>query len=324
MKRIVIGMGLLMLCAANSTLAQSYEFKVERDRALRNQQGKLIISPEKIEYQTDHKGESRAWRYDELRQIKVESPRRIELVSYEDQKWKLGLDRVFKFKVLEGEITPAVGALLMGRAARPLVTSLLPAPEAAPAFEAPVKHLRRFGGRVGTLKIYPDHVAYESKDAPSDSRCWRYGDIRNFSQSDRFRFEIVTFEDNFGGPKAYNFQLRVELPAAAYDYVWARVYPSKLRRDENLARPGNSPTTSGKRPATVGRAGDERLDRDRDDQCAAPEPRAVRHGLAACCKFNFTPRSGVNEVKASTLHELRHATRFNIFVMEMLDLRRQP
>src|SRR5262249_19588567 len=75
----------------------------------------------------------------------------------------------------------------------------------------------------------------------------------------------------------------------------------------------------------VGGAGDERLHRDCDDQCAATEPRTVRHGQAARCKFNFTARSAVKEeVKASTLHEVRHATRFNIFVVEMLDLGRQP
>ncbi|HEX5083321.1 MAG TPA: hypothetical protein VFY40_14850, partial [Blastocatellia bacterium] len=213
----------------------------ERDRMLRDQQGKLIISPEKIEYQADREGESRAWRYDELRQIKVESPRRIELVSYEDQKWKLGIDRIYKFKILEGEITPAINALLMERSARPLVTSVLPASEDAPAFEAPVKHLRRFGGRIGTLRIYPDRVIYESQDEPSDSRYWRYGEIRSFSQSDRFRFEIVTFEDKFGGPKAYNFQLKEDLPAGAYDYIWTRVYPSKFSRDDRHARNKDRP-----------------------------------------------------------------------------------
>lgn len=242
MKRIVIGMGLLMLCAASSTLAQSYEFKVERDLMLRNRQGKLIISPEKIEYQADYEGESRAWRYDELRQIKIESTRRIELVTYEDQKWKLGIDRIYKFKILEGEITPAVSAFLAARAARPLVTIVAPAPESEPVFEAPVKHLRRFGGRMGTLKIYPDWVAYESQDTPADSRFWRYSDIQSFSQSERYRFEIVSFEDKFGGPKAYNFQLREELPAGAYDYVWTRVYPSKFSRNDQLAQPGNSQT----------------------------------------------------------------------------------
>jgi hypothetical protein len=238
MKRIAIGICLLAFFAAGPALAQSYEFKVEHERPLRNRQGKLIITPEKIEYRTDHKGESRTWRYDELRQIKVESPRRIELVSYEDQKWKLGLDRIFKFKVLEGEITPEVSALLMERASRPvLAPSVAPATNDAPVFEAPVKHLHRFGGCIGALKIYSDRVVYETKDEPEDSRFWRYSDIQNFSQSGRYRFEVTSFEDKFGGPKAYNFQLREELPAQAYDYVWTRVYPSKLRREEKLAQP---------------------------------------------------------------------------------------
>jgi hypothetical protein len=248
MKRIVIGAGLLILCAASSALAQSYEFKVERDRMLRNQQGRLTISPEKIEYQADNESESHSWRYDDLRQIKVESPRRIELISYEDQKWKLGLDRIYKFKIIEGEITPAINALLVERSARPMVTSLLPASEGAPAFEAPVKHLRRFGGYVGTLKIYPGRVVYEARDDPENSRFWRYGDIQSFSQSERFRLEIVTFEDKFGGPRAYNFQLREELPAGAYDYVWTRVYPSKVNHNDRLAQPAKSLTMPGKRP----------------------------------------------------------------------------
>ena len=97
--------------------------------------------------------------------------------------------------------------------------SLAPAAEGAPAFEVPVKHLRRFGGRIGTLKIYPDRVIFESKDMPPESRNWRYGDIQSFSQSERYRFEMISFEDKFGGPKTYNFQLREDLPATAYDYV---------------------------------------------------------------------------------------------------------
>jgi hypothetical protein len=223
--------------AAQPTKAQSNEFTVEHEHTLRSCRGKLIITPEKIEYQTDYKDHSRTWRYTDLRQIKVESSKQLELVSYEDQKWRAGLDRVFKFKLLEGEITPALSSLLMKKATHPLVTSVLPTDEGAPTFETPVKHLHRFGGCIGTLKIYPDRVVYESKEMPSDSRYWRYGDIQNFSQSERFRFEIASFEDKFGGPKSYNFQLREELPASAYDYVWARVYPSKFHRDDHLAQP---------------------------------------------------------------------------------------
>ncbi len=248
MKRLIlIAVAGSLLLAAKSAMAQSFELLVEHEHTMHNCRGTLVITPERIEYRTDHKKDARSWRYTDLRQIKIESPVSIELESYEDQKRMLGRDRVFKFRALEGEITPEIGALLMERATRPVVTSMAPATESAPVFEVPVKHLHSFGGCVGTLKIYPDRVVYESKDMPSDSRYWRYSDIRNFSQPERFRFEIVTFEDKFGGPKAYNFQLREELPATAYDYVWAFVYPSKLQRDGRIAQPGNSPTILSKR-----------------------------------------------------------------------------
>lgn len=240
----------IFIFAPGLATAQSFELPVEREHTMRDCRGTLVISTDRIEYRTDHKQDARAWRYDELRQIKIESPAEIKLVSYEDRKLMLGRDRVFKFKLLEGEISPEISAFLMERATRPLVTSVAPATEGELRFEVPVKHLHKFGGCLGTLKIYSDRAVYESKEMPQDARYWRYSDIQNFSQSERFRFEIVTFESKFGGPKAYNFQLREELPAEAYDYVWARVYPSKFRRDDQLAQPGNSQTTLSKRPAT--------------------------------------------------------------------------
>jgi len=248
MHRLTLILFVALFFAARPASAQNYEFAVEHDHTFGDCRGKLIITPERIEYRTENKEHSRAWRYTDIKQIKIVSPKKVELASYEDLKWRMGLDRAFEFKLLEGEITSEISALLVGRAARPVVTSVAPATGDTLAFEVPVKHLHRFGGCSGTLKIYPDRVVYESQDMPSDSRFWRYSDIRNFSQSDRYRFEIVSFEDKFGGPKAYNFQLREDLPATAYDYVWMRVYPSKLRRDEHLAQPGNSPALSNKRP----------------------------------------------------------------------------
>lgn len=250
MNRIVLILFIAAFFAVRPAAAQTFELLVEHEHTLRSCRGTLTITPEKIEYKTDHKADARAWSYSELKQIKVESPTSIELVSYEDQRRMLGHDRIFKFKVLEGEISPEVSALLMEKVTRPLVTSVMPETGGGPAFEVPVKHLHRFGGCLGTLKIYPNRVIYESKDMPSDSRYWRHGDIQNFSQSERFRFEVVTFENKFGGPNAYNFQLREELPGRAYDYLWARVYPSKFRRDYQLAQPDNSQTSLGKRPGT--------------------------------------------------------------------------
>ena len=240
---------LLIFFAVNPASAQSYELPVEHEHTFSDCRGTLVITPERIEYKTAHKEDARTWRYADLRQIKIQSPNSIELVSYEDQKRMMNRDRVFKFKVLEGEITSEISALLVERATRPVVTSMAPATEDAPAFKALVKHLHRFGGCIGTLKVYPDRVVYESEETPSDSRYWRYGDIQNFSQSERYRFEIVTFEDKFGGPKAYNFQLREALPAYAYDYVWTGVYPSKFRREERLAWPGDGEGISADRKA---------------------------------------------------------------------------
>ena len=226
MNRILFIATLLIIFAVEPVSAQSYELPVEHEHMVRNCRGTLVIAPERIEYQTTHKKDARVWRYSDLRQIKLESPTSIELESYEDHRRMLGRDRVFKFKALEGEITSEISALLVERATRPVVTSVGPATGDAPKFKAPVKHLHRFGGCIGTLKVYPDRMVYESEDMPSDSRHWRYGDIQNVSQSDRYRFEVITFEEKLSGPKAYNFQLREVLPPQAYDYVWARVYPS--------------------------------------------------------------------------------------------------
>jgi hypothetical protein len=217
--------------------AQSYEFPVEHQHTLRSCRGSLVISPEKIEYKTAHEKHGRAWRYVELQQIKVESKTRLDLLTYEDEKLLAGRDREWRFKLLEGEITPEISALLLAQSTRPLVTSVPPVTDGSPQFEIPVKHLHNFGGCSGALRIYADRVAFESAEKTERSRFWRYTDIQNFSQSERFRFEIVTFETGFGGSKSYNFQLKQELPAQAYNYVWARVYSSKFRRDDGAVTP---------------------------------------------------------------------------------------
>ncbi len=230
MKRLFFSIALIAFSLSAEVAAQSYEFTVEHEHSLRNCRGKLIITKDGIEYQTEDKNDSRKWRYRELRQIKVDSTNKLELVSYEDQRLRLGRDRIFKFRLLDREITPQISALLVERAAHPPVTSVLPETAGEPVFSVPVKHLHRFGGCTGSLKIYPDRLVYLSEDLPSDSRFWRYSDLQGFSQSERYRFEIGSFEDKLGGPKAYNFQLREDLPEGAYDYVWERVYPSRSRK----------------------------------------------------------------------------------------------
>lgn len=219
--------------------AQSFTLQVEHEHTLRNCRGRLAITPDKIEFQTGHKKDAQSWQYTELRQLKVLSPISLELVTYEDQPRLAGRDRLFKFTLLAGQITPEIGALLMKAAPRPIVTSVLIPGQDEPRFTVLVKHVRPLDGSLGTLKIYGDRIVYEASGKVTESRFWRYSEIQNFSHSERYRFEIVTYEDGIGGLKAYNFQLREELPAGAYDYVWEHVYPSKFQRQEKLAAPSN-------------------------------------------------------------------------------------
>ncbi len=219
----------LWLFNAQPAAAQSFEFSVEHAHTFRDCRGTLVITPEQIEYKTAHKHDAQRWRYDEVRQIKIEGAHALTLVTYADQQRLLGRDRLFKFRLLNGEINAELNALLQAQATKPIVTSVPPVTTGAPAFAVAVKHLHSFGGCLGTLKFYPERVVYEAQDAPSETRFWRYGDLQNFSQSSRYHFELTTFEEQFGGPRAYNFQLRAELPAGVYDYVWQRVYPVKFQ-----------------------------------------------------------------------------------------------
>jgi|GEM_PF-732516 len=228
MKRLIL-VTLALTFLTPKAAGQSFEFPVERGRTFRNHRGTLVITPDGIEYKTSQKNESRSWRYTDIRQIKIESPTELEILTYEDQRRMLGRDRIFRFRLLEGKITPALSALLVARAARPVATSVSPATGGEPKFETAVKHLHALGGCEGALKIYPDRVAYESAKTGAHSRYWRYSDIQGFGHPSRYRFEITTYEDKFGGPaKVYDFQLKEDLPAPAYDYVWVRVNPAEL------------------------------------------------------------------------------------------------
>ncbi|MBX3279078.1 MAG: hypothetical protein KF868_13830 [Acidobacteria bacterium] len=220
--------------------AQSHEFQVEHDHLWRSCLGKLIITEEGIEYRTENGDHARAWKFVELKQIKIASPNRLELISYEDDKLMLGRDRDFSFKLLEGRITPEVSARLLAKSKRPLVTSVMPTDEGAPRFMAMVKHLHTTGGCAGTFKVFSDRMTFESADKPEHSRFWRYSHVQGISQSSRYRIEISSFENQPGGVgRDFNFQLKEELSPSAYDYIWARIYPSKFRRDAGAPNPAS-------------------------------------------------------------------------------------
>ncbi|MBI4750836.1 MAG: hypothetical protein HY774_20350 [Acidobacteria bacterium] len=211
-------------------------FAVEHQHFLKNQTGRLTITSDGISYQSKvlkEVNDSRVWRYEDLREIYIQSPRILVLVTYEDQKWYAGRDRVFRFRFVDSDIPLDTVGLLRANAKRLVVTNLWEAGPTLPVYQIPVKHLHRFGGCEGVLKMYSDQFVFESPEDSTHSRAWGYRDLQDVTRPNRFQLSFTTFEPQFGGPnKIYNFQLKEELPEAAYEWLWNRAFPTNYPRQE--------------------------------------------------------------------------------------------
>ncbi|HNH83740.1 MAG TPA: hypothetical protein PL157_15330 [Acidobacteriota bacterium] len=226
-----------------------FEFPVEHIHTLKNRRGTLIISSQGIEYRTSdpkEKKDARRWLFMDLWQIKIASPTEIELATYEDQRRLLGRDRIFKFHLMNKAITPEISTFLVGKTSRPVVMSIFPSPDESPVFTVTVKHLHMFGGCEGVLKVFHNHIVYESLKQPNNSRLWKFSDIQDFSHPTRYSVSLISYEDQFGGPeRTYNFQLKEDFPTGANEYLWERVYPMKYPSNPKAIKSGlmNTPTT---------------------------------------------------------------------------------
>lgn len=227
----------MLVFGGREAMAQEFRYRVEHDHTIGACKGELIISQAGVEYQTSKKEHTRKWSYTDIEMIKLRSPRKLEILTYESARMTLGRDRAFEFKVLDKEVTKEVSDFLLKRVERPLATTFV-ASEEKPQYAIPVRHRRSFGGDQGTLKVYADRVVYESQK-PESSRYWRWSDIKSFSLIDRYEFSITTFEPKLGGPtKTFNFDLKEQVNDEMYDYVWARVYRPTLPASPDDKRDG--------------------------------------------------------------------------------------
>jgi hypothetical protein len=223
-KKILITACWLCAFAVTPLVAQRFELPVEHLHALRNCRGTLIISPEGVAYRTEHEEDARQWRFTDIQSIKVTAPKTMEFFTYEDQKRLLGRDRIWKFRVLKGEVPAEVSALLAEKAARPVITNVPDAKGAAPQFTIPVKHRHLLGGCDGELKIFPDRVVYESANLPRDSRSWLFVDLDSFAHYERFFMEFITYEHHQGtATRTYDFELKEDLPPQAETFIRTRL-----------------------------------------------------------------------------------------------------
>ena len=78
-------------------------------------------------------------------------------------------------------------------------------------------HRRALGGTSGTLEIGRNSIQFIS-DSTADSRTWLYRDIETIGKPDSFRVRVTTNRE------IYVLELRAELPEAAYQVAWSKVY----------------------------------------------------------------------------------------------------
>ena len=167
------------------------------------------------------------WKLDDIQQLTV-FPKQLKVLTYNDNKWKAGVDRGYEFDLTSDGSFDSAYAFLKDRLDQRLVAGV----DATPAtvlWEIPAKHLTRFGGDQGTLQIGEKEIVYKSA-AKEDSRVWRYEDVENVSSSGPFQLSITTFERarmQYGSAKGFNFQLKQKLSGARFNELWLRLNRAK-------------------------------------------------------------------------------------------------
>src|SRR5688572_5576409 len=213
-----------VLLSASQVTAQEFKYKVQQDRLIGHRDGELIISYDSVEFRAKKENDSRSWSYGEIKLFEILSTTRMRIWTYQNRKL-MGQEESFSFNILEGLIDQQLSDFLRERISRPLVTSLTNDEAGSePLAEIPVKHLHRLSGCQGVLRVYADRLIYQAADG-HDSRSWRWTDIRAVGRPDVDRFEVLTFEPQFGGPKrSFNFTLKEQLADKTYDFIWSRVF----------------------------------------------------------------------------------------------------
>jgi hypothetical protein len=225
MKRIVLSMwlgGLLLACSALQ--AQEVRFPVRHGRLLRDRTGELIFGKTQIEYRTKDKGDARTWKYEDIQQLGLLSPRELTILTYQDSNWKFGKDLFYRFEIISGEIAPTLWTELQAKLTRPVVSALIP-PDLAPRFTIAVKHLRGFGGTQGKLEVADEYVIYKT-DTPKDSRIWRYQDISSIGTTGPYQLRLTSMDragNERGGDRNFVFSLKERLAPEAYDFIWWKI-----------------------------------------------------------------------------------------------------
>ena len=245
-KRTQIAGGLIALLLAPAAFSQQqfrYEVWHGGSRMLHvpphmkktGHRGILTIANSGVSFEETYTGkkkpkqpESWSWSYQDIQQLEI-APKMLRVLTYKDNKWKLGADREYRFDLLtsDGSFADAYG-LLKDKLDQRFVAALADKDIKA-LWEIPVKLQGRIQGSEGVLEVGADRIVYRT-DTKDTSRTWRYEDIENISSSGPFQLTLTTYErakTHYGNLKGFNFQLKEPLDEKRYNALWRRLNQEK-------------------------------------------------------------------------------------------------
>lgn len=209
------GLLILWLACAGALLAQPDIYEVRHQHLRHGATGILRIDSKSIAF--EERGKSRhslSWKFDDIKQL-VLGTDTLRIVSYDDNRWQFGRDRVYVFDRLPAKLTADWYPIFRERLDQRFVAALAD-DRIKPDWEIPAKLIEGRSGSQGVVLVAADGVVYRCRKA-GESRSWRMSDLINVSSSDAFDLTITTHERDF------RFQLKQVLPEAHYNDLWRRV-----------------------------------------------------------------------------------------------------
>lgn len=218
---------LLILIVCTTSPAQT-SFEAIWKKALRpDRSGVLRVDHHGLSFQPSGKDASeRFWLYADIQHVDRLNATEIEIRSYEDSPWRLGLDRRYRFVLKDGDLGDDIHREIVRLVGKP-ATNRLVSPPAQAELELPVKHLRQRGGSHGTLYFTADRIVYSSSE-PKRSREWMLDrDVDAVWSSDPYRLEVHAFDGRdryLRQPTTYRFALKRPLDRDFYQRLKMKLY----------------------------------------------------------------------------------------------------
>jgi hypothetical protein len=160
-----------------------------------------------------------SWKWLDVQQVILE-PGRLRVLTYFDNKWRLGADREYVFAFKPDTAVDGAAAVARERLGLRFVDGIARGGDAAWSVET----------RQGRLTVAADRVVLES-GTPRGSRTWRYEDIESVATDGPFNLVLTTFERSrmhYGSRKSFHLQLKDALPEHRYDALWRRVESGRV------------------------------------------------------------------------------------------------